>query len=57
MQKFLFTLLLALPFAGIAQPNFSDKNVFEFRAVWVATVVNIDWTSKNVNNNLFIAEK
>ncbi len=51
MQRFLFTLLLALPFAGIAQPNFSDKNVFEFRAVWVATVVNIDWPSKKGLSN------
>ena len=29
-----------------AQPNLNNKNVFEFRGVWVATVVNIDWPSK-----------
>jgi uncharacterized lipoprotein YddW (UPF0748 family) len=46
MKKILFTLLLAIPFLVFAQPSLSDKNVFEFRAVWVATVVNIDWPSK-----------
>ena len=46
MHKFLFALLLAIPFSVSAQPSLSDKNVFEFRAVWVATVVNIDWPSK-----------
>ena len=30
----------------IAQPSLNNKNVFEFRGVWVATVVNIDWPSK-----------
>ena len=46
MKKILFALFLAIPFSVFAQPNLSDKNVFEFRAVWVATVVNIDWPSK-----------
>ena len=46
MKKILFSLLLAIPFSVLAQPSLSDKNVFEFRAVWVATVVNIDWPSK-----------
>ena len=46
MHKILFALLLAIPFSVSAQPSLSDKNVFEFRAVWVATVVNIDWPSK-----------
>ena len=31
---------------SLAQPNLNNKNVFEFRGVWVATVVNIDWPSK-----------
>ncbi len=43
MKKYLFALLFAFPMTVIAQPSLSDKNVFEFRAVWVATVVNIDW--------------
>ena len=46
MKKYLFALLFAFPMIIIAQPSLSDKNVFEFRAVWVATVVNIDWPSK-----------
>ncbi len=46
MKKYLFTLFLVLPFSIFAQPSLNDKNVFEFRAVWVATVVNIDWPSK-----------
>ena len=33
------------------QPNISDKNVFEFRGVWVATVENIDWPSKRGLSN------
>ncbi len=47
MNKFLLALLLSLPMTLFAQPSLSDKNVFEFRAVWVATVVNIDWPSKS----------
>ena len=34
-----------------AQPNIHDKNVFEFRGVWVATVENIDWPSKRGLSN------
>jgi hypothetical protein len=29
-----------------AQPNKTDKNIFEFRGVWIATVENIDYPSK-----------
>ena len=37
----------------VAQPSLSNKNVFEFRGVWVATVVNIDWPSKpGLSNDL-----
>jgi hypothetical protein len=31
---------------AFAQPSLNDKNVFEFRGVWVASVINIDWPSK-----------
>ena len=31
-----------------AQPALNDKNVFEFRGVWVATVENIDCLVKEV---------
>lgn len=51
MKKYLFTLFLVLPFSIFAQPSLNDKNVFEFRAVWVATVVNIDWPSKTGLSN------
>ena len=34
-----------------AQPSLNDKNVFEFRGVWVATVENIDWPSKRGLSN------
>ena len=39
-------ILLSILFIGFflftnAQPKISDKNVFEFRGVWVATVENI----------------
>lgn len=34
-----------------AQPTLNDKNVFEFRGVWVATVENIDWPSKRGLSN------
>jgi uncharacterized lipoprotein YddW (UPF0748 family) len=34
-----------------AQPALNDKNVFEFRGVWVATVENIDWPSKRGLSN------
>jgi uncharacterized lipoprotein YddW (UPF0748 family) len=33
------------------QPKLDDKNVFEFRGVWVATVANIDWPSKRGLSN------
>ena len=44
-------ILLSILFIGFflftnGQPKISDKNVFEFRGVWVATVENIDWPSK-----------
>ena len=42
MALFLFTK---------AQPNIHDKNIFEFRGVWVATVENIDWPSKRGLSN------
>lgn len=42
----LLLLLISSILTGQAQPSFTDKNVFEFRGVWVATVVNIDWPSK-----------
>ena len=34
-----------------AQPTLNDKNVFEFRGVWIATVENIDWPSKRGLSN------
>ena len=51
MNKLLLTFLLVLPFSVFAQPSPTDKNVFEFRAVWVATVVNIDWPSQTGLSN------
>ena len=47
---------LSILFVGLflftkAQPNIHDKNVFEFRGVWVATVENIDWPSKRGLSN------
>lgn len=42
----LLFLLISSIVIGKAQPSLTDKNVFEFRGVWVATVVNIDWPSK-----------
>jgi uncharacterized lipoprotein YddW (UPF0748 family) len=46
-MRFLFSLLIiGVSFCVSAQPKLGDKNVFEFRGVWVATVINIDWPSK-----------
>ncbi len=44
MKKLLFLLLIFL----LAKPSYSQTHPpkFEFRAVWVATVANIDWPSK-----------
>jgi len=51
-MKYLVSLLFVLgSLVTNAQPNLSDKNVFEFRAVWIATVVNIDWPSKRGLSN------
>lgn len=49
-------ILLSILFIGFflftnGQPKISDKNVFEFRGVWVATVENIDWPSKRGLSN------
>jgi uncharacterized lipoprotein YddW (UPF0748 family) len=49
-------LLMSVLFIGFflftkAQPVFNDKNVFEFRGVWIATVENIDWPSKRGLSN------
>ena len=51
MNKFLLALFFVFSFKAYAQPSLADKNVFEFRAVWVATVVNIDWPSKSGLSN------
>jgi uncharacterized lipoprotein YddW (UPF0748 family) len=52
MKRFtLGLLLLLLVHASEAQLNLADKNVFEFRGVWVATVENIDWPSKRGLSN------
>jgi uncharacterized lipoprotein YddW (UPF0748 family) len=46
-MRFILSLLgLVLYLNVFAQPSVNNKNVFEFRGVWVATVVNIDWPSK-----------
>ena len=47
------TLLLLVGFFLLAkaQPSKNDKNVFEFRGVWIATVENIDWPSKRGLSN------
>ena len=49
-------IILSILFIGFflfshGQPKISDKNVFEFRGVWVATVENIDWPSKRGLSN------
>jgi uncharacterized lipoprotein YddW (UPF0748 family) len=49
-------ILLSILFIGFflftnGQPKISDKNIFEFRGVWVATVENIDWPSKRGLSN------
>ena len=44
-------LILLIFFSAAAQPNLADKNVFEFRGVWIATVENIDWPSKRGLSN------
>jgi uncharacterized lipoprotein YddW (UPF0748 family) len=51
MRFILCILLLAGSYLAKAQPSIDDKNVFEFRGVWVATVVNIDWPSKQGLSN------
>jgi uncharacterized lipoprotein YddW (UPF0748 family) len=46
-MRFILSILGFLCYLnGMAQPSLNNKNVFEFRGVWVATVVNIDWPSK-----------
>ena len=44
-------LLLFIVHTTDAQLNLADKNIFEFRGVWVATVENIDWPSKRGLSN------
>jgi len=49
-------LILSILFIGFfivtnGQPKINEKNVFEFRGVWVATVENIDWPSKKGLSN------
>ena len=52
MKRFtLVVLVLLMAHATEAQLNLADKNVFEFRGVWVATVENIDWPSKKGLSN------
>ncbi len=51
MRYLLSMLLLGCSLFVQAQPNLEDKNVFEFRGVWIATVVNIDWPSKRGLSN------
>ena len=47
MQRILCSLLCVGFFISAnAQPSKWDKNVFEFRGVWIATVENIDYPSK-----------
>jgi uncharacterized lipoprotein YddW (UPF0748 family) len=46
-MRFILSLLGLVCYLNVfAQPSVNNKNVFEFRGVWVATVVNIDWPSK-----------
>ena len=52
IQRVLFSLLFVGFFISVnAQPSKSDKNVFEFRGVWIATVENIDYPSKRGLSN------
>jgi len=51
MRYILCILLFAVSYFAKAQPSINDKSVFEFRGVWVATVVNIDWPSKQGLSN------
>lgn len=52
IQRVLYSLLFVGFFISTnAQPSKSDKNVFEFRAVWIATVENIDYPSKRGLSN------
>ena len=60
MKFLLSTFLMACSLFVFAQPNIEDKNVFEFRGVWIASVINIDWPSKpglsnEAQKNEFIA--
>ncbi len=51
-MRFSFSILfLGLCIVTKSQPNIHDKNIFEFRGVWVATVENIDWPSKKGLSN------
>jgi uncharacterized lipoprotein YddW (UPF0748 family) len=53
-MRFILSLLGLICYLNLtAQPSLTNKNVFEFRGVWVATVVNIDWPSKaGLSNDL-----
>ena len=52
IQRFFYSLLCVGFFISAkAQPSKSDKNVFEFRGVWIATVENIDYPSKRGLSN------
>ncbi len=53
-MRFILSLLGIICYLNLtAQPSLTNKNVFEFRGVWVATVVNIDWPSKaGLSNDL-----
>ena len=51
MRYLLCILILVGSNLVYAQPSIDNKNVFEFRGVWVATVVNIDWPSKQGLSN------
>ena len=60
MRFILSMLFVGSSLMAIAQPKLEDKNVFEFRGVWVASVINIDWPSKpgltnDAQKNEFIA--
>jgi uncharacterized lipoprotein YddW (UPF0748 family) len=51
-NKFFYSLLCVGFFiSSNAQPAQNDKNVFEFRGVWIATVENIDYPSKRGLSN------
>jgi uncharacterized lipoprotein YddW (UPF0748 family) len=48
----IFTLFfLVLGLSVMAQIQKIDKNIYEFRGVWIATVENIDWPSKRGLSN------